>query len=50
MKIFTDNIENTALEQIGRLMSIGTFSGCKVRIMPDSSSRSTAAEKLTFTP
>ena len=35
MKIFTDNIENTALEQIGRLMSIGTFSGCKVRIMPD---------------
>ena len=35
VKIFTDNIENTALEQIGRLMSIGTFSGCKVRIMPD---------------
>ena len=33
VKIFTDNIENTALEQIGRLMSIGTFSGCKVRIM-----------------
>ena len=35
VKIFTDNIENTALEQIGRLMSIGAFSGCKVRIMPD---------------
>ena len=35
VKIFTDNIENTALEQIGRLMSIGTFSRCKVRIMPD---------------
>ncbi|HJB43786.1 MAG TPA: RtcB family protein [Candidatus Coprenecus merdipullorum] len=35
VKIFTDNIEDTALEQIGRLMSIGAFSGCKVRIMPD---------------
>ncbi len=34
-KIFTDNIENVALEQIQQLLSIGTFSGCKIRIMPD---------------
>lgn len=35
VKIFTDNIEDVAMEQIGRLMSIDVFSGCKIRIMPD---------------
>ena len=35
VKIFTDNIEESAIEQIKRLMSIDMFSGCKVRIMPD---------------
>lgn len=35
MKIFTDNIEDCAVEQIERLMSVGAFGGCKVRIMPD---------------
>lgn len=35
VKIFTDNVEDTALQQIGRLMSIDVFAGCKVRIMPD---------------
>lgn len=35
MKIFTDNIEPTALRQIERLMALPAFSGCKVRIMPD---------------
>lgn len=35
VKIFTDNIEGSAIEQIKRLMSINVFSRCKVRIMPD---------------
>ena len=35
MKIFTDNVEDCAVEQIERLMSVGVFGGCKVRIMPD---------------
>ena len=35
VKIFTDNVEESAIEQIKRLMSIDVFSGCKVRIMPD---------------
>lgn len=35
VKIFTDNVEETAIEQIKRLMSIDVFSSCKVRIMPD---------------
>ena len=35
VRIFTDNIEETAVEQIRRLMSIDVFSGCKIRIMPD---------------
>lgn len=35
VKIFTDNIEESAIEQIKRLMSIDVFSCCKVRIMPD---------------
>ena len=35
VKIFTDNVEESAIEQIKRLMSIDAFSGCKVRIMPD---------------
>ena len=35
VKIFTDNIEEKAIEQIRRLMSIDVFSGCKIRIMPD---------------
>ena len=35
VKIFTDNVEDTALQQIELLMSIDVFAGCKVRIMPD---------------
>ena len=35
VKIFTDNIEDSALEQIARLLSIDVFGGCKLRIMPD---------------
>lgn len=35
LKIFTDNIEDTALEQINLLLSQEAFKDCKVRIMPD---------------
>ena len=35
VKIFTDNIEQTALEQIKTLLSIDVFSDKKIRIMPD---------------
>ncbi len=35
IKIFTDNIEPSALEQIERLLSIDVFSDKKIRIMPD---------------
>lgn len=35
MKIFTDNIEDTALDQIRQLLFIDVFSDCKIRIMPD---------------
>lgn len=35
VKIFTDNIEPTAMEQIEGLMALPAFGGCKVRIMPD---------------
>lgn len=35
MKIFTDNIEPTALAQISVLLSIDVFSDKKIRIMPD---------------
>ena len=35
VKIFTDNIEDTAIEQIRQLLSIDVFSDCKIRIMPD---------------
>ena len=35
VKIFTDNIEDLALEQIHRLLSMDAFYGCKIRIMPD---------------
>ncbi len=35
VKIFTDNIEDNALEQIKTLLSIGVFSDKKIRIMPD---------------
>ncbi|HJA88624.1 MAG TPA: RtcB family protein [Candidatus Parabacteroides intestinavium] len=35
VKIFTDNIEATAIEQIERLLTIPAFGGCKIRIMPD---------------
>lgn len=34
-KIFTENIEDTALDQIKQLLSIDVFSDCKIRIMPD---------------
>ena len=35
VRIYTDNIEDTAMEQIRRLVSIDAFSGCRIRIMPD---------------
>ena len=35
VKVFTDNIEDSAKEQIERLLSIDVFSKCKIRIMPD---------------
>lgn len=35
VKIFTDNIEEAALEQIEKLLSIDVFSDKKIRIMPD---------------
>lgn len=35
VKIFTDNIEENALEQIKELLSIDVFSDKKIRIMPD---------------
>lgn len=35
VKIFTDNIEQSALEQIKELLSIDVFSDKKIRIMPD---------------
>ena len=35
IKIFTENIEQKAMEQIERLLSIDAFNECKIRIMPD---------------
>lgn len=35
VKIFTNNIEENALEQIKQLLSIDVFSDKKIRIMPD---------------
>ncbi len=35
VKIFTDNIEESAIEQIRTLLSIDVFSDKKIRIMPD---------------
>ena len=35
VKIFTDNVEDTALDQIKLLLSIDVFSDKKIRIMPD---------------
>ena len=35
VKVFTKDIEDSAIEQIRSLLAIDAFSGCKVRIMPD---------------
>lgn len=35
IRIFTDNIEETAQKQIEELLDIPVFSDCKIRIMPD---------------
>ena len=35
LKIFTDNIEDKAKEQVNNLVSLDAFANCKVRIMPD---------------
>lgn len=35
LKIFTNNIEKTAIEQINELLGQDSFKECKVRIMPD---------------
>ena len=35
IKIFTENIEQKAMEQIEKLLSIDAFNNCKIRIMPD---------------
>ncbi len=34
-KIFTDEIEQTAISQIISMCNLSTFEGCKIRIMPD---------------
>ena len=35
VKIFTDNVEESAVGQIKQLLSVDVFSNCKIRIMPD---------------
>ncbi len=35
VRIFTDDVENSAIEQIKQLVSVDTFSDSKIRIMPD---------------
>lgn len=35
LKIFTENIEEEALDQINTLIKQEAFKDCKVRIMPD---------------
>jgi hypothetical protein len=35
IKIFTDNIEQEALDQIKGLLKVGVFDGCKIRIQSD---------------
>ena len=35
VRIFTNNIEDSASEQIKELLSVDVFSKCKIRIMPD---------------
>lgn len=35
VKIFTDNIEESAIGQINNLLAVPVFSECKIRIMPD---------------
>lgn len=35
IKIFTDNIEQEALDQIKELLKVGVFDGCKIRIQSD---------------
>lgn len=35
IRVFTEDIEETAWEQIRELLSIPVFGGCKIRIMPD---------------
>ena len=35
IKIFTDNIEQEAIDQINSLLKVGVFEDCKIRIMPD---------------
>lgn len=53
VKIFTDTIDEKALEQIKELLSIDVFSDKKIRIMPDVHagrvlSRSQAYQKITM--
>lgn len=35
VRVFTNNVEENAIEQIKQLLSIDVFSNCKIRIMPD---------------
>ena len=35
LKIFTENIEESALQQINKLISLEAFKESKIRIMPD---------------
>ena len=35
VKIFTDNVDDVAIEQIKTLLGINVFAGAKIRIMPD---------------
>lgn len=34
-KVFTDDIEQSAVEQINQLLAVDVFGGCKIRIKPD---------------
>ena len=35
IKIFTNNVEQEALDQINGLLKVGVFDGCRIRVMSD---------------
>lgn len=50
LKIFTDNIEEEALNQINTLLSQDAFKDCKVRIMPDVHAGAVCAYLISASP